>query len=70
MVSSNPDVSAVKAGERTIALVLSQVVGAIIGGGSAQLIGYPSPIMVASALFTSAGAGMLSTMSVNASSGE
>lgn len=64
------NISAVKAGERTIALVLSQAVGAIMGGGSAQLIGYPSPIMVTSAIFTSVGAGMLSTISIHASSGE
>ena len=58
--------SAVSSGERMIALVLSQALGAIIGGGLGMFIGYPSPVMILSAIFTSVGSGMLSTMEVHA----
>ncbi|EFY92555.1 major facilitator superfamily transporter [Metarhizium acridum CQMa 102] len=62
------NLSAAQAGIRTIALVLSQAVGAIMGGGSARLVGYPPPIMMVSAILISVGAGMLSTLAINESS--
>lgn len=64
------DVSAVQAGEKTIALVLSQSLGAILGGGGSQVIGYPSPIMMLSSIFAAVGGGMLSTMAIDAGPGE
>ncbi|KKY35107.1 putative major facilitator superfamily transporter [Diaporthe ampelina] len=63
-------VNAVESGKRTIALVLSQAVGAILGGGLGMVIGYPSPIMMLSAIFTAVGSGLLSTMKIHASEGE
>ncbi|KHN94789.1 major facilitator superfamily transporter [Metarhizium album ARSEF 1941] len=57
--------SAAQAGIRTIALILSQAVGAIMGGGSSRLIGYPPLIMMISATLISVGAGMLSTLAVD-----
>ena len=59
------DVSPVESGVRTIALVLSQALGSVMGGGFAQLIGYPSPVMMAGSIFAAAGSGMLSTLSVD-----
>ncbi|KAL2132534.1 hypothetical protein VTI74DRAFT_3694 [Chaetomium olivicolor] len=58
-------VSAVQSGVRTIALVLSQALGSIMGGGSAQLIGYPSPVMMIGSVFAAVGSGMLSTLHVD-----
>ncbi|GAO19110.1 hypothetical protein UVI_02036180 [Ustilaginoidea virens] len=62
------NVSAAQAGIRTIALVLSQAVGAIMGGGSSRLIGYPPPIMMISATFIAVGAGLLTTLNVDTKS--
>lgn len=56
------DVSALESGIRTIALVLSQALGAVLGGGLAQLVGYPSPVMMASAVLASLGSGLLATL--------
>nr|QDK64761.1 AshT [Aschersonia paraphysata] len=64
------NVSAVEAGIRTIALVLSQAVGAIGGGASSRLIGYPPAIMMLSATFISVGNGLLSTLEVDTGSGK
>ena len=61
-------VSAAESGVRTIALVLSQALGSIMGGGVAQLIGFPSPIMVMGAAFGAVGSGMLSTLSIDENS--
>lgn len=62
------DASAVQSGVRTIALVLSQALGSVMGGGSAQLIGYPSPVMMIGSTFAAVGSGMLSTLDVDESS--
>ncbi|KAJ4294951.1 hypothetical protein N0V88_005191 [Collariella sp. IMI 366227] len=59
------DVSPVESGVRTIALVLSQALGSVMGGGFAQLIGYPSPVMMVGSIFAAVGSGMLSTLSVD-----
>ncbi|KAL2144470.1 hypothetical protein VTI28DRAFT_9045 [Corynascus sepedonium] len=56
--------SPVESGTRTIALVLSQALGSIMGGGFAQLIGFPSPVMMIGSAFAAVGSGMLSTLSV------
>jgi MFS family permease len=61
-------ISAADSGVRTIALVLSQALGSIMGGGFAQLIGFPSPIMMMGAAFGAVGSGMLSTLSVDENS--
>ncbi|KAK4233460.1 major facilitator superfamily domain-containing protein [Achaetomium macrosporum] len=61
------NVSAIESGVRTIALVLSQALGSVMGGGLAQLIGYPSPVMMAGSIFAAVGSGMLSTLSINES---
>lgn len=62
------EVSAVESGVRTIALVLSQALGSVMGGGFAQLIGYPSPVMMVGSTFAAVGSGMLSTLHVDESS--
>lgn len=58
-------VTAVDSGVRTIALVLSQALGSVMGGGFAQLIGFPSPVMMLGSTFAAVGSGMLSTLSVD-----
>ncbi|KAL2173555.1 major facilitator superfamily domain-containing protein, partial [Thermothelomyces heterothallicus CBS 202.75] len=57
-------VSPVESGTRTIAMVLSQALGSIMGGGLAQLIGFPSPVMMAGSTLAAVGSGMLTTLSV------
>ncbi|KAL2150155.1 hypothetical protein VTH82DRAFT_7831 [Thermothelomyces myriococcoides] len=61
-------VSPVQSGVRTIAMVLSQAVGSIMGGGFAQLIGFPSPVMMVGSTFAAVGAGLLTTLTVSESS--
>ncbi|KAK4247551.1 major facilitator superfamily domain-containing protein [Corynascus novoguineensis] len=60
--------SPVESGTRTIALVLSQALGSIMGGGFAQFIGFPSPVMMIGSGFAAVGSGMLSTLSVGEAS--
>ncbi|KZZ90181.1 major facilitator superfamily transporter [Moelleriella libera RCEF 2490] len=62
------NVNAAQAGIRTIALVLSQAVGSLLGGASSKLIGYPPAIMMLSATLISIGGGLLSTLHVDTES--
>ncbi|KAF3007545.1 hypothetical protein E8E13_006576 [Curvularia kusanoi] len=52
-------------GLATLPFLLSLVIGSIFAGGLVQRIGYPSPLMVLSAILSSIGAGLISTWGVD-----
>ncbi|OCL11261.1 MFS general substrate transporter [Glonium stellatum] len=57
-------VSAVQSGIRTIALVLSIVVGSMTGGAFTYRTGYYTPCMIVSSIIISVGAGLITTFRV------
>ncbi|PVI07883.1 MFS general substrate transporter [Periconia macrospinosa] len=62
--------SAMQSGIRMIPLVLSVVVGSISSGGLVQRIGYYTPFMIAGSCFMAVGAGLITTWTLDSSSGE
>lgn len=58
-------VDAVESGIRVLPFVLSLVVGSILSGGIVAKIGYYTPAMIVSAIFTSVGAGLITTFKVD-----
>ncbi len=61
------NVDAVQSGIRTLPLVLSLVVAAILGGGLVTRFGYYTPFMIFCSIFTAIGAGLLTTLKVDSS---
>jgi hypothetical protein len=60
---------AMQSGIRTIPLVLSVVVGAIVSGAAVQKIGYYTPFMITGSIMLSVGTGLLTTWSVRSTKG-
>lgn len=59
--------SPISSGLATIPLVLAVVIGSIFAGGLVQKMGYPTPLMIASAVLSSIGAGLISTWQIDVS---
>jgi Fungal trichothecene efflux pump (TRI12) len=62
--------SATGSGVHTLPLLLSVVFASVIGGGLVTVIGYYTPFMIVGQALFAIGAGLLSTLSVNSSTGE
>jgi MFS family permease len=57
--------SPISSGLATLPMVLALVIGAILSGGMVQRLGYPAPFMIASAILSSIGAGLVSTWKID-----
>lgn len=57
-------VSAIKSGVMNLAMVLATVIGSIFGGALITIIGYYTPFLLVSSLFTAVGAGLLTTFTI------
>jgi hypothetical protein len=62
--------SAIESGIRNLPMILSLVISSLVAGGLVTTFGYYAPFMLASVVFMSVGAGMLSTLSVHSGAGE
>ncbi|KAF3202729.1 hypothetical protein TWF106_002124 [Orbilia oligospora] len=63
-------VNATDSGVRLIPMVLTLVVGTFVAGGVVRAFGYYTPFMIAGAVVTSIGAGLLTTLTPSASAGK
>ncbi|PYI13122.1 hypothetical protein BO99DRAFT_309958, partial [Aspergillus violaceofuscus CBS 115571] len=61
--------TATQSGLATLPSLIGLVLFAIIGGALASALGYYTPLLLASSVLTAVGAGMLSTLTVGASTG-
>jgi MFS family permease len=61
--------SPISSGLGTLPSILGLVLGTIIAGGLVQRLGYPAPFMIAAAILSSIGAGLITTWPINVSSG-
>ncbi|KAJ7197032.1 MFS transporter [Mycena pura] len=59
-------VSAVKSGTDNLALILSLVVATLVSGGSVTVLGYYVPFMILGSIIMPIGAGLISTLTVDA----
>ncbi|CAI6301863.1 unnamed protein product [Periconia digitata] len=62
------DFSPLKSGLATLPFILAMFVGTMLAGGAVQRFGYPAPAMIFSAIFSSVGAGLITTWPVNVGS--
>ncbi|KAI0865359.1 MFS general substrate transporter [Xylaria cubensis] len=62
-------VSATESGIRTLPSILGQVVFALVGGGLATALGQFVPLLIVSSILSAVGAGLLSTLKVDSSTG-
>ncbi|KAJ7165601.1 putative efflux pump antibiotic resistance protein [Mycena crocata] len=57
--------SAVKSGIDNLPMVLANVIGSLLAGGTVTVLGYYAPFMIISSILCSIGAGLVSTFAVN-----
>ncbi|EEA18653.1 hypothetical protein TMatcc_010803 [Talaromyces marneffei ATCC 18224] len=63
-------VSAIESGIRNLPMMISTILMSIMVGGLVTALGYYTPFMIAAAILSSVGAGLLSTFAVHTSSGK
>ncbi|KAF2703831.1 MFS transporter, partial [Pleomassaria siparia CBS 279.74] len=61
--------SPISSGLATLPAILGLVIGSIFAGGMVQRLGYPAPFMIASAILSSVGAGLITTWKINVGAG-
>jgi MFS family permease len=57
--------SPISSGLATLPSILALVISIIMGGGMVQRFGYPAPFMIASAILSSIGGGLITTWQIN-----
>ncbi|KAJ7661932.1 putative MFS multidrug transporter [Mycena polygramma] len=59
-------VTAIESGIHNLPMLLAIVISSLIAGGTITVVGYYTPFMILATLFTAVGAGLLSTLTVDA----